>query len=773
MGNHNNISVKVNISGQQQPHMVVHKLDGLEGLSRLYQFKVKLGYLNPEPLDDLRGYLGKTVGLEFIDHTPSPKVTKNRHGIIGAMRFVEATRDTRNRHLYIYELTVVPRAWKHQHVSACRVFCAADLTDASKSLLQQLLEKVLTDSSVLSSSDFTINLSNAVSNLKWLGGPRDDTAVLGKKGKVAVPITSNEGFRVQYRETNWDFLSRLMEEYGIFYYFTHDGGAEHLVLTDKRAGYQPVVAGFNTTAMQYQEAIRADGVELMDFNAARDTTMTAKAPATGAPSLLISDFLGGFRDDGSRDGADLSGRLAQVRLQEARGPARQGEGESVEIDALPGARFQGPKHVAGEFLLTQVLHQGIKRDALTPPFNYRVMYSNAFTCAPNNTSGTSPDPTFRPPRVTPRPRVGGLQTALVLGSGQDGEPDIDYNGRVKVRFHWDTAATSSCRVRVSQLAAQRSSGVRGTMWYPRKGDEVLVDFLDGDPEQPVVVGCVSRPARQEGLAYTPHDVTEDADTNISVLAKSDSDTSPVKTETLSVNNAYRNVIRDKANEISLVDDDTAHALLLRSRDQDSTLADDAKNAKLITDADEVHERANRLYSHISGDYRQKIGGKLSLNVEGDISIKYSGTTKKISGKNIDVWKGVDDPSKGEVKGKFRFDMTFGTYGSFNLALCMSIYLGIKVDVILFGGLKLIAGSTYVTIKVLELDLNYSRSLIKISREVGLWVGKYGYYIVNKDLELQKTIAELKKKDIEVGDTKAKLEKAEAAMEKINVFKAIF
>ena len=166
-----------------------------------------------------------------------------------------------------------------------------------------------------------------------------------------------------------------------------------------------------------------------------------------------------------------------------------GEGDSDCTRLLPGHHFKLTDHYRKDltdraYMVTRVLHLGEKhQDLEAGAVSARIRYSNSFRCMPRRTP-------FRPQLLTPKPTARGVQTAIVVGPPGE-EIHTDQHGRVKVQFHWDREGnhddTSSCWLRVSQMWASRGWGA---VWIPRVGDEVIVDFIEGDTDRPIVVGAV-------------------------------------------------------------------------------------------------------------------------------------------------------------------------------------------------------------------------------------------------------------------------------------------
>ncbi len=318
-------------------------------------------------------------------------------------------------------------------------------------------------------------------------------------------------FRVQYMETDLQLVSRLLEEAGIHYYFELEATATTLVLSDKlEAGDAldpiPFVEGMThegrrefVTKVHSATDLRSGHFTIRDFDfrrkpdyplyqeerrgVGRETRLERYEYLPGSfwvessqgPALPMADNKGIYRSE------EPHGRKrAEIQLGAARYGRKVVDLETNVVDMAPGKLFSILDHPKKELGPDQKLvvarttlhgtHAGEYR------FTARALYAEG-------------EP-LRPPRVTPRPRIYGVQSALVVGPASE-EIYTDEYGRVRVQFHWDREHTydddSSCWIRVSQGWA----GIGyGTIHIPRVGNEVLVEFFDGDPDQPVVVGRV-------------------------------------------------------------------------------------------------------------------------------------------------------------------------------------------------------------------------------------------------------------------------------------------
>lgn len=307
---------------------------------------------------------------------------------------------------------------------------------------------------------------------------------------------------VQYRETDFNFISRLMEQEGIYYYFRHDPDKHMLVLADSASGHAPA-AGYEripyfppdvhdrrerdhiydwTVAQEIQSGAYA----LNDFNfeKPRASLRATAKQAQGHPygSLELYDYPGEYQESGEGDA------YAGVRMQEVAAQYERKHGESNARGLLVGALFQlenfHRREQNREYLIVSATHSLESDDYRSAD---QAAGGDIYRCAFTAIDSRQP---FRPPRVTPKPVVQGPQTAIVTGPPGD-EIHTDKYGRVKVQFHWDREGkrdeNSSCWVRVAQVWAGKSWG---GMNIPRIGQEVIVEFLEGDPDRPIVTGRV-------------------------------------------------------------------------------------------------------------------------------------------------------------------------------------------------------------------------------------------------------------------------------------------
>jgi type VI secretion system secreted protein VgrG len=430
----------------------VAKFEGKEALSEPFHFELVLVMEDVEP--DFEGILGKPAMLTIEGREGTRYVC----GIVN--RFEQSGEPTR---LTQYKAELVPKLWLLGLRHKSRIFQDMSVPD--------IIKKVLTDASV-SASDFQIKTHASYQKREYC---------------------------VQYRETDLAFISRLMEEEGIYYWFEHSKNKHVLIMGDASSTHTPIDGEsklyFQTATgeepdfehiykFQYSQAVRPGEVVLKDYDFKKpQLDLTAQKAADRDTNLEIYDYPGEYTQP------SIGASLSEIRLQELQTPRRVGEGMSNCRRLLPGFKFTLAEHsrasLNGEYLLTSVAHHGsqvqvLREAAGTSSGNE---YRAAFASIPSKFQ-------FRPPRVTPRPVIAGSQTAIVTGpKGEEIYPD--EHGRIKVQFHWDREGKldekSSCWIRVGQTMA---GPTWGAIVIPRIGQEVIVQFLEGDPDRPIIMGTV-------------------------------------------------------------------------------------------------------------------------------------------------------------------------------------------------------------------------------------------------------------------------------------------
>ncbi|MBI1181994.1 MAG: type VI secretion system tip protein VgrG [Alphaproteobacteria bacterium] len=306
---------------------------------------------------------------------------------------------------------------------------------------------------------------------------------------------------VQWQESDFDFVSRLMEEEGIFYFFRHEKDQHVMVLADGLSAYKKAdeaeieytggsagaQTGDHLWAWEHRHAFRTGRFEHTDFNF-ETPSEKLNAAVTSIVRLRNADNFTRFEYPG-RYAAKGPGRdLAKIRMEEEEAGYDTAEGAGGCRTLAPARTFQFrstdfPVDDRQEFVVTRISHQVAEGSYVPGGPGGETGYSNSFQCMPSKVL-------FRPPRQTPKPRIPGSQTAIVTGASGD-DILVDKYGRIKVQFHWDRYGKndekSSCWIRVAQGWAGKNWGA---FFWPRVGQEVVVSFLDGDPDRPLVIGSV-------------------------------------------------------------------------------------------------------------------------------------------------------------------------------------------------------------------------------------------------------------------------------------------
>lgn len=314
-------------------------------------------------------------------------------------------------------------------------------------------------------------------------------------------------FCVQYRETDMDFVCRLLQEEGIFYFFEHSKDKHVMVFADDTVNYIPIegnqevsfkpASGLNPekqsiSCVDFSRRLRPGTYTHTNYNFKKpsvDLETKEKAKDAKQQKFEIYDYPGQYGKE------EQGKRLAKIHLEAGKALEEQASGNSTCPRLVAGFTFKLEGHdfkaFNREYLLVGVSHSGQQPQALEEQAGSSAgaNYSNTFLAIPSTV-------TYRPLKTIEKPYVRGLQTATVVGRKGE-EIHTDEWGRVAVQFHWDRLGkndeNSSCWIRVGQMWG----GVGwGAQFIPRVGDEVLVDFMEGDPDWPIIVGSVYNEANQ-------------------------------------------------------------------------------------------------------------------------------------------------------------------------------------------------------------------------------------------------------------------------------------
>ena len=541
---------------------------GHEAISQLFNFH--LTTLSEDREIDFTQIVGQSVTINVIQSDDSLRFF---NGVASHFACTGTSGD-----MVRYELQVVPKLWTLTRYADCRIFHNKQAPDIIKQVLGGRGIK------------FQSNLTGAYKPLEYC---------------------------VQYRETDFNFISRLMEQFGIFYFFQHEDGDHTMVLGDSTSAHLDCPgqsnAGFNlatggldagdvVNAWSIGQELRSGKHSLTDYNFTTSLT-DLLASETTIYTVASNDSMEIFDYPGLHKTASDGTAMAKLRMEEEEAAHKIAHGSSVCRAFTTGYKFtlnQHPLDAMNEsYLLTEIQHvASVAGTYGNEASSAEDSYSNHFECIPA-------DVLFRPARLTPKPFVQGPQTAVVVGKSADQDSTDDQNaggdgeeiwvdkwGRVLVLFPWDRKKATSCWVRVSQDWAGKGWGMINV---PRVGQEVIVSFLEGDPDRPIITGRVYNDVQT--VPYTLPD------------------------------NGTRTTFRTSSstgggtahyNELRFEDKTGSEQVFVRGeRDCDTRILNDSRewignNRSLMVKTDQMEKVGGDLHGHVVGSLNQKTDQTISI-----------------------------------------------------------------------------------------------------------------------------------------------------------------
>lgn len=601
--------------------LVLTGFSGREEMSRLFSFQLDL-LSNTQGIDP-KTIVGKKVTFSLKQIIADQPVRRLFHGIVN--RFAAGNWD-RTENVQQYSATVVPWLWMLTRAANCRIF--------QKKSVPEIILEVFTKRG-FSGADYI-----------------DDSGI--DKGRHP-----KWDYCVQYRETDFNFVSRLMEQEGIFYYFRFEIDSEQregkhvLCLADK-----PVYPALNPAKVDFKGSTGGtqafDGIQTWlhqfefrpgtwsqtdyDFTQPRLSLLETEPmtePYDAEVSYEIYDYPGEYEKE---DKGGYAKNMTRVREEEEETPQDVVHGSANYATMFPGLMFsigehRNPEEQGKSYVLTSVQHVAHESASYASGTAASEDYSNAFTCIPSNR-------TFRPTRLTPKPVVQGTQTAIVVGpNGDEIYTDATGYGQVKVQFHWDREGkrneNSSCWIRV----AQNWAGKRwGAFFLPRIGQEVIVSFLEGDPDRPIIVGSV----------YNADQMPPYLGNGLDDKHKHDPNVSGFKSNSTKGGEGY--------NELRFNDTAAKEQIFIHAqKDMDTRIQNDFRericaNHHLIVggDKEDGDKQWGDRFEKIHGDTHLHVRGQSQEHVEKAKLIAIDGDLDQVIGKNqTELIKGNADE---EVKG---------------------------------------------------------------------------------------------------------------------------
>ena len=563
--------------------LLLISFSGTEKLGRLFEYKLELAS------EDYQIKPDKIVGQNV-----SIRLNLGDSGVRYFNGFVSHfTQLTSSGQLARYRATIVPWFWFLTRVADCRIF--------QEKTVPEIIEQIFRDRGF---TDFENGLSDKYRTWEYC---------------------------VQYRETDFNFISRLMEQEGIYYFFKHENGKHSLVLADSASAHEPYPefeqleyhpAEKGTTT---EECISDWAVEthlqtcsfaLNDFdfkNPKGDLQARTKVSREHtAADFEIYDYPGEYTETSHGE------EYTKKRIEELQAQYEVATASSDSRGIFTGFTFSLTDHPRddqnGEYLITSVEYN-IKGGELFAAG----AGDGKFVLLCSFTAIQSSQP-FRSPRTTPKPKVSGPQTAIVVGPSGE-EIYTDQYGRVKVKFHWDRYSkadeNSSCWIRVAQVWAGKNWGA---IYTPRIGQEIIVEFLEGDPDKPIITGQV-----YNDQAKPPYELP--GNKTISTLKSNSSKGG------------------EGFNEIRFEDKKGEEQIYIHGeKNMDIRVKNDrfemvSRNRHLHVEQDKFEHVDNNRSEEVDADHKEKIGKDRHLEVKGKEAKQVDGSLSlTVKGDMIEVFK---------------------------------------------------------------------------------------------------------------------------------------
>jgi type VI secretion system secreted protein VgrG len=627
--------------------LLLDQVSGRERMSGLFRFEVEL-LAEPDKAASVKpeALLGENVTIGISYDTGKFRWI---NGLVS--RFGIGSVDSRFAH---FTAEIVPWLWLLTLSADCRIFQDKTVPEIVKQVFQDLGYK-----------DFKDSLSGSYTKLDYC---------------------------VQYRETHFNFVSRLLEREGIFYYFEHENGKHTMVLADAPSVHKPCAiprAPYQQGPDKVQDRVQRwtvaqemrSGKHIMrDYNfQLPGNALEVNEPTTltlsNISKLEVFDYPGAYahrfvEPDKRLGNVQPEGQtLARLRMEEDEAAHKQLQGGSTCRTFVPGFRFDLGNHPRAEQNGAYVL-AALDLEAVQSPTYYSgygsqsaAPYENTFVCIPHKVR-------FRPPRATPTPVVQGLQSAIVVGRKGE-EIFTDKYGRVKVQFHWDRRGkrdeSSSCWVRVAHSVAGKRWG---EFTLPRIGQEVLIAFLEGDADEPIIVGGVYN-AEQMPPYELPDEMTK----------------SMIKTNSSKGGDGF--------NELRFEDRSGKEQIFIHAeRNLDLRIKNDrmelvGNDMHLIVDKDQKEQVKGNKHLHVEKDHVEKIDQNMQLTVGSDQDIAIKGGKKETIGAANDLHVKGDRKQKVDGTLSVQAGMNYQEKAGMNYAMDAGMAVHIKggMTVVIEGGLQ--------------------------------------------------------------------------------------
>ena len=593
--------------------LLFYRMIATEQLGRLFEYELEM--LSERTDIELTEVLGKNMTVRMQLPESRGSGTRYFNGFVTRFSYL----GMRGMRYGAYRATLSPWLWFLTRTSDCRIF--------QKKTIPQIIEAIFQEQGF---TDFKKSLSGQYPTWEYC---------------------------VQYRESDFNFVSRLMEQAGIYYYFKHENGKHILVLADDYSAHSTFpnydeIPYYPPDVMQWKERdhiyewtmqkqVQPGGYSLNDFDFTDPTKPLRKVvsmPKSHAMAKFeVYDYPGEYTDPGDGD------NYTKIRLQELLAQHEILQGLGVVRGVATGYLFS----------LTNCGRQDQNRQYLVVSASYELQ-SDPYESTPNPEWVNKPyqvritaidaQQPYRAPRTTPKPVVQGPQTAIVVGPSGE-EIYTDQYGRVKCHFHWDrhdnADENSSCWIRVAQSWAGKKWGA---LYLPRIGQEVIIDFLEGDPDRPIITGRV-----YNGANLPPY-------------------TLPDK-KTMSTLKSLSSKGGDGFNEFRFDDDKGKEQIFLHGeRDEDIRIKNDAREwigseRHLIVKKKQFEQvegekhlivksgdgGSGDQYEKVAGEKHQQVVGNCNQKIDGTLSLKVGMNQQEKVGQNHALDAGMEIHLKAGMK----------------------------------------------------------------------------------------------------------------------------
>lgn len=567
--------------------LLFYRMNGVERLGELFEYELEL--LSENPAIQPEKLLGENVTIAVLLPDGTQRYFNGyvtRFGQYGSLDVFS-----------YYRATVRPWLWLLTRSANCRIFQQMSTPD--------IIKKVFKDQGF---SDINQRLTGSYKAREYC---------------------------VQYRETDFNFVSRLMEEEGIYYYFTHENGKHHLVLADSATShdsypnfgsirYHPEEGATDRSRIDhihswgFSKEVQTGGYSLTDYDFKKPKAdLLVKSAIQKSFKHAAYEF---FDYPGLYTETAAGNALVRFRLEEHQARFVHSDGAGNARGLAAGFLFKltdYPRKDQNIDYLVVSAHYRLQNDSYLP--SETANSEETFHC-----SFTALDKlqVYRPARITPKPVIHGAQTAMVVGPKGE-EIYTDQHGRVKVQFHWDRYGkrdeNSSCWVRVSHPWAGKNWGM---IALPRIGQEVIVDFLEGNPDQPIITGRVYNAA-----SMPPYPLPDYAHL------------STIKTNSTKGGGGF--------NEIRFDDKKGSEQLFFHAeRNQDVRVKNDSftwigNEQHLTVKKDQFEQIDGDSHSTIKGDRNEAVKGTLSIKADMDMQEKVGMKHALDAGQEIHLKAGMN------------------------------------------------------------------------------------------------------------------------------------